>query len=173
MMSRFAACWLAALLPAVAGAADVAVDLRWEYRDLPPAMKIYLPSSQGPAPLWETASRPKSEPLPVGAEISDSRLKLQPGQRKRFVLVYQNPSEKPLYFFAAPHQAQPQEHALGFHFKCLCVSEAFKVGAGETWYRVVELQILKGFEGDTLTLTHTLIGIDAARAAHFGRKRAD
>ncbi len=160
------------MLPAVALAGDVMVDIRWEYRDLPPAMKIYQPGSQRPQ-LWETASRAKGEPVPVGREIADSRLKIQPGQRRRFVLVYENATDKPLYFFAAPHQAQPQESALGFHFKCLCVSEAFKVGAGETWYRVVELQILKGFEGDALTLTHALIGIDAARAGRFGRTHQD
>jgi hypothetical protein len=172
-MTRIAAFVLVAMLPAAGAAAEVAVELRWEYQNLPPAMKIYHQRSQSPAPLWQTASRAKGELLPVGREIGDARLRLQPGQRKRFVLVYANPTDKPLYFFAAPHQAAPAEHSLGFHLKCLCVGEAFKVGPGETWYRVVELQLSKGFEGDALVLTHTLIGIDAPRAARFGQKSGD
>jgi hypothetical protein len=81
--------------------------------------------------------------------------------------VYPNPGDKPLYFFATPHHAEPAAASLGFKFKCLCIDHAFSVPPRETWSRVVELRSSRNMEGDRISLTHTLVGIDEARMKKF------
>jgi hypothetical protein len=56
---------------------------------------------------------------------------------------------------------------LGFKFKCLCVNHAFTVPKGEVWYRVVEIRLAPDFLGDSLSLTHNLIGITKDRVSEF------
>lgn len=158
----------AALLVGAAQAAGPAkVSIGWDYKDIGTKMEIYEP--KGHPRLWETKSVKAPSELPIAGKIEDSAFKLMPGERKRFVLVMHNDTDTPTYFFAAPHQAHPVEHSLGFKFKCLCVNHAFTVGPKETWYRVVELQMSDGFVGDELAITHTIIGIEEKRAREFSK----
>jgi hypothetical protein len=143
------------------------VKITWEYKDLPPNMKIYQPPRGAILKLWETAVVKDHKDLPVSDEINNSVLKLRRGTNKTFVLVYKNDTDLPIYFFAAPHQVTPPEYSLGFKLKCLCINQAFQVGPGEIWYRVVELQISKNIVGDAVGITHTLIGISKERMGKF------
>jgi|SRR3989442_1381351 len=145
----------------------VSVKITWEYKDLPPNMKIYQPPRGAILKLWETSVVKDHKDLPVSNEISDSVLKLRRGTNKTFVLVYKNDTRQPIYFFAAPHQVAPPEYSLGFKLKCLCINQAFQVGPGEIWYRVVELQISKNLVGDAVGISHTLIGISKERLGKF------
>ncbi len=104
---------------------------------------------------------------PIGAPVQGASFELMPGQRKRLAMVVQNTTDHPLYFFGAPHRVQPEEAALGFKFKCLCVNRAYTIGPKETWYRILELRLGQNFVGNELTLTHTLVGIDKKRASSF------
>src|SRR2546426_12715192 len=99
----------------------VSVKITWEYKDLPPNMKIYQPPRGAILKLWETSVVKDHKDLPVSNEISDSVLKLRRGTNKTFVLVYKNDTRQPIYFFAAPHQVAPPEYSLGFKLKCLCI----------------------------------------------------
>ena len=165
---RSALTWMApiALLALTAhAAASTKVSINWEYKDS--AAKIESYEAKDRPRLWETRSVKSMSELPVAGKMQEAALTLAPGEKKRFVLVVRNDSDKPLYFFAAPHQALPLEHTLGFKFKCLCVNHAFIVGPKETWYRVVELQMSEGFVGDALAITHAIIGIDGKRAKEF------
>ncbi len=167
---RSALIWMApiALLALTAhAAASTKVSIDWLYKDTAAKIELYEPKDR--PRLWETRSVKSMSELPVAGKIQDAAFKLAPGEKKRFVLVVRNDSDKPLYFFAAPHQALPVEHTLGFKFKCLCVNHAFIVPPREIWYRVVELQMSEGFVGDTLAITHTIIGIDEKRAKEFSR----
>jgi hypothetical protein len=140
----------------------VAVKIEWDYKDVPPGIKIH--TLKGNPKLWKTESLKQTSQLPIKDEIKDATLQLDPGDVRRFALVYTNTGEKPLYFFAAPHSAEPAENSLGFKFKCLCVNHAYKVAPGETWYRIVEFKLAPKFVGDKLTLKHQLIGIGKDRA---------
>jgi hypothetical protein len=161
---------LFSLLSAPARAAGSAVDVQiaWDLKDLPGAtMTIHETDPKHPVKLWQMGSGSDPSKLPFGPEIGDSKIQVQRGGHKRFVLVLTNSGDKPLYFFAAPHQVTPPELALGFKFKCLCINHAFKVGPKETWYRVVELRISDGYEGKGMQLKHTVIGITEDRMKHF------
>ncbi len=63
------------------------------------------------------------------------------------------------------------EKGLGFKFKCLCINHAYEIGPGEVWYRVVLLKVSPNFEGDSLILTHHLVGLDPKRFSRFSIKK--
>lgn len=145
----------------------VNIEVKWEYTSLPLQMEIREPSGAQSLALWTTGSVPEGKRAPFGDPIPNGQLVLKPGSKKQFLLVMQNPTDSPVYFFAAPHSALPVEHSFGFKFKCLCVNHAFSVPPRETWYRVVEIRLAPDFLGDTLTLTHNLIGISRERMLQF------
>ena len=158
---------------AAAWAEPITAKIDWQYQNIAPGIHIYELKPGAKAALWQTASVKDAAQLPVGKEIADGQLRFEKGQSKRFVLVYQNPGDKPLYFFATPHHVEPAEYSLGFKFKCLCIDHAYSVGAHETWYRVVELRTSRDMSGDVISLTHTLVGIDQARMEKFSLKPAE
>ena len=150
-------------------AADkVKVNIGWEYKDI--GAKVELHEVKSRSRLWETKSVKLMNLAPIGNKIENSVLLLEPGQSKRFALVMRNETEKPLFFFAAPHVAHPVEHSLGFKFRCLCINHAFTVGPKETWYRIVEFRLANGFVGRELSVTHSVIRIDQSRAKLFAKE---
>ena len=154
------------LLPVMSAfAQSVKVNIGWHYTDFKNVMTIH--EIKGQPRLWEMKSVKSLDKAPVGAEITASSFQIEPGESKRFALVVRNDSNETKYFFAAPHMASPAEYSLGFKFKCLCINKAYSVGPHETWYRIVDFRIFDGFVGEELTLTHSVIGIDQARAKSF------
>src|SRR5881409_755756 len=59
--------------------------------------------------------------------------------------------------------------ALGLKLKCLCINQAFEVGPGEAWYRVIEVQVSKNFRGEGFEIKHAVVGIDKKRKREFER----
>lgn len=145
----------------------VKLDVKWEYTSLPLEMEIREPSGAQSLTLWTTGTVQEGKRAPFGDPIPGAQIVLKPGSKKQFLLVMKNSTEKPVYFFAAPHSAMPVEHSFGFKFKCLCVNHAFSIPPNETWYRVVEIRLAPDFLGDTLVLTHNLIGISRERMLQF------
>jgi len=143
----------------------VKVDLQWEYQGFPGPIIIY--EVKGRPKLWETRSVADEKDAPIGKPIPGAELVMSPGQRKRFALVFRNPTDSVRYFFAAPHTVHPAEHSLGFKFKCLCINHAFKSEPKGLWYRIVEFRLSSDFAGTQLILTHTVIGIDKGQADPF------
>jgi hypothetical protein len=156
-------------LAAAAPSRDVAIRLHWKNKDLPGAMQVYAPAAGAKTVLWKTGPVASRSEFSLGEEVTDRAIAVTRGQPKRLILAYENKGDTPLHFFAAPHHAEPEESSLGFKFKCLCVNHAFTVPPGRTWYRIVELRIDPDFSGDALDVTHTLIGIDEARAREFSK----
>lgn len=172
-MHRFLVTASLAMLALEASAEPLTAKIDWQYQNIAPGMHIYELKSGTKAPLWQTATVKDGALLPVGKEIADGELHIEKGTPKRFVLVYQNTGDTPLYFFATPHRAEPAEYSLGFKFKCLCIDHAYSVGPHETWYRVVELRTSREMAGNTLALTHMLVGIDRARMEKFSLQPAE
>jgi hypothetical protein len=146
----------------------VKINVQWLYKDFSSPVSIY--EAKGRPILWQTGSVASFAKAPVGEQIATSSFQLSPGQKKRFVLIAQNLTDKPQYFFAAPHTVHPEEESLGFKFKCLCINHAYTINPKETWYRVVEFRLSPQFVGKELTITHTIIGIDSKRAASFSQE---
>lgn len=136
--------------------ADAEINIQWEYKGLPGSIEIYEPKSDQVV-MWETRSVKSKSEIPAGQIIKESKIFVSPGEKRPFVLVYHNQSNKKLKFFAAPHHASPEENAIGFKFHCLCINHVFEVGPGEYWYRVVRLDLKKDYEGKILNLKHAIV----------------
>jgi hypothetical protein len=159
---------LALLVLAAAPASGADLSIAWKYQDLPEgvSMTIHEPAAGRAFKLWEMGVGDKAA-MPVAGPISESLLRMNPGSKKAFVLVFHNPSDQPVYFFAAPHVADPPEYSLGFKFKCLCVNHVYEVPPGKYWYRVVEMRLAPKFTGKSLEVRHTLIGVSKERMLEF------
>lgn len=168
MKRIFSALLLAGISNLTLAAPAVKVNIEWNYKDFTDPVIIH--EVKGQPPLWHTDSVTNLATAPISEPIAGSSFLLEPGQKKRFALVVKNTTDKPLYFFAAPHMAHPEEASLGFKFKCLCINHAYTIGPKETWYRIVEFRMSPNFVGDELTITHTVIGIDKKRAASFSNE---
>lgn len=138
--------------------------ISWLYQNVPAKMEIYEPASQRPIKIWDMGTVRSPSQLPVDALIRDSVVQIRPGGSKLFILVMKNETQKPIHFFAAPHVVDPPAYSLGFKFKCLCVNHVYTIAPGEIWYRVVRLLLSPKFVGDSINVTHTLIGVSADRA---------
>lgn len=158
-------------VPSVVGADEVRAQIKWKYKNFPAEMKTYEVAEGQKPRMWTTKTVTSIKDAPVGSQISGSSLILDKGSQKRFILVAHNTTDKPIYFFAAPHGVEPVENALGFKFKCLCINFAYEIGPGEVWYRVVILKVSPDFYGDAMTLTHNLVGIDQKRFSKFSLVR--
>ncbi len=145
----------------------IRVSLAWQNHGLEAQMASHLLPGGVRAKLWDMGTGENAAELPIGEVIDGGHLVVTPGSVSRFVLVMKNPTDAPLYFFAAPHHVNPVQLSLGFKFKCLCINHAFEIPPGHTWYRVVELRMDEGFVGDAITIEHALIGLDEARKREF------
>lgn len=169
MKTLFCALVLVALASSV-HAEEITAKIDWQYQSIASGMHIYEVKPGEHPNLWQTVSEKNPAKLPIGKEIANGELHFEKGSAKRFVLVYNNPGNTPLYFFATPHHVEPAEYSLGFKFKCLCIDHAYSVGPHESWYRVVELRTSRDMAGNAISLTHTLVGIDETRMKKFSLK---
>jgi hypothetical protein len=143
------------------------VEIGWEYQGLPAEMSIREIDPARHSKLWDTGKGSRLADLPVGRELKGSMFDAAGGTKRRFVLVYHNQTTLPIYFFAAPHAMLPARNALGAKFKCLCVNKAYEVAPQSYWFRVVELRLDSGIEGDNLKIVHQLIAITKEQKEKF------
>src|SRR2546422_10520907 len=146
---------------------EVQIKLSWEYTGLSPGMRVYEPREGAVLKVWETGSVKQEKDLPVSREVANSNVSVARGGHKILVLVYENKTAQPVYFFAVPHNVSPPESALGLKIKCLCINQAFEVGSGDLWYRIIEVQASKNFIGEGFEIKHTIVGIDKERKRKF------
>jgi len=152
--------------PAVGLASKVTVSVQWKYEGIPAKMQLYGINQSKKAYLWQTKNVTAFTEIPA-ANLIDKPIILNKGSGKNFVLVYHNKTDKPLYFFAAPHSMSPKKYTLGFKFHCLCVNHAFEVKPKHYWYRVIRMNVSKYVEGNELNIVHTLVRIDKGRKQRF------
>jgi len=145
----------------------VRVNFAWQHHGIDAVMKTHHLPPGSRAKLWEMGTAASQGELPIGDVLEQARLEVSPGSVTRFVLLMENSSDAPLYFFAAPHHVNPVQLSLGFKFKCLCINHAFEIPPGHSWYRVVELRMDEAFVGNEITIEHALIGLDEARKKEF------
>lgn len=155
-----------------AAGAAVNVVLSWSYDGVPAEMSVYEADATRPFKLWEMEAVADLALVPKGAPLTEGRTRLAPDGRTRLVLVFHNPTPRPLYFFAAPHHMTPANATLGFKFHCLCLDQIYRVPAGQYWYRAVELTAGPAFRSDQpMRVEHVLVGVDAARAREASEAR--
>ena len=163
------------LLPPALWAAppgQVSITLEWVKQDFPARVRVFEPARGSDLSIWQMGTAKGVAQAPVGREITGP-VAVAPGEARLVVLVVENPGPDGLYFFAAPHQMTPPERALGVRFKCVCTNQPHRVPPKSIWYRVLQLKLYPDFVGDSLTISHTLVGISAERARHAAPTGAD
>jgi hypothetical protein len=98
--------------------------------------------------------------IPIVSDVQDGKLLYKGPSTKGLAYVIENPTDKPLYFFASPHTVDPGLQSLGIKFKCLCTGEIFRIRPKHTFVRVMELRILPQNRGSSFKLHHEIIGLD-------------
>lgn len=149
-------------------ATPATIDIKWVYKNID-GIKIELHEADYKAKVWKTGNVKTLEKSVVGNKIDGNSIKIETNERRKFALVVHNDTNKAKYFFAAPHAMNPEELSFGLKFKCLCVNHAFKVKPGGYWYRVVELKVGPEFEAKKMTISHTIIGMEPAKAEQFNK----
>lgn len=168
-MSRALAAGLTLLLAAAASAAPpepVALKIGWDYGGVPPGMEL-RELKPGDWKTWTTGVAASAGETPAALVVPDSTVRLRPGETRKVLLFYRNPTKAPVRFFAAPHSVTPAQAALGFKFLCLCTNHVYVVPPGGAWYRVVELRVARDFVGERLEVVHQLLAVDEKRAEDF------
>lgn len=158
-------------IPCAGMASEVRVQVDWKYQNVPAEVKLYEVAEGQKVRMWTTKTVQSLKDAPLGKEIAGGSLSVAKGSQKKFIMVAENKTDRPIYFFAAPHGVEPVQNALGFKFKCLCINYAYEIGSGEVWYRVVLLKVSRDYQGDAMTITHTLVGIDSQRFSKFSLKK--
>ena len=148
------------------GSQPITVRLSWDYHNLDARMEVYEVADGAGMWLWEMGAVKDIDELGIGKHTKNN-LPLRPDNIKLLVLVLRNPGNQPLYFFAAPHQANPPSLGIGFRFQCLCVNHLYKVPPRSVWYRVVGLTMYRSFPGGAFELRHVLVGVPPDRAAEM------
>lgn len=150
---------------------DIEAHLKWEYIKFEAVVDVYELDKPGEIGLWKTRVVSDKNELPASTKLSDAVIQMKPGENRKFLLVIENSTDKPLYFFASPHVIEPAEYSLGFKFKCLCINHSFAIEQGKTWYRVVELRLSDEVKADKINIVHNIVGIDEETMKKFEIKR--
>lgn len=118
------------------GQVTVKLDFPEYQNALPGRMEVHLP--KGPTDrLWFTQSVPAGKRLPVGPEIDDGILFVDPGEMGLVTLVYRNPTDRAIRIrtvapFIDPAVATPLAYG-----RCWCDAPGFDVPAKGTFYRTI------------------------------------
>jgi len=142
------------------------VLLTWKMDAFEDHFSIYEADPEANLNLTDTFLTDSLSNLPVTQEFIDGKLEMVPGEIKRIVVVYHNPSADPKYFFVTPDRIEPIENRLlGFNFiECLCGNDPYYVPPGQYWYRIMDLKMTgdKMILGDSV-IEHTVYGLTLAQ----------
>ena len=148
--------------------------VRWVLpQAFPATITMYRPLADQPAWLMKTfpADQPPQPGRDLGEPIADGTLRVTLDEAQRVVVVLQNPLDRPVRFWAAPHLPTPHSAEPALMIRCLCTGDTYEVPAHGTWMRVLELGIRRRQAVDTLAVTHVITlgdapAIEAPGAAH-------
>lgn len=143
----------------LAPGASAVLHVRWEYKGIPEEMRLHE-STQADLELWAMGIVKQGQAGPIGKEIEDSDVQMKPGASRKFLLVYSNPTDREITFFAAPHSMHPPELSLGFKFHCLCINHVYVVPPRSRWYRMVSIDLGREFNSQEIVVSHALVQKD-------------
>jgi hypothetical protein len=149
--------------PALPPSKPVNVQIDFLYHDFPGKVEIYEVKKSSQYDISETKVVRNKKDLPILGNLK-GRFTLLPGKSKTFVLVVENKTNIDWYFNATPHSILPVESTVGQKFECLCNHSIYKADKKSYWYRIVRFELDKSFEGQSIRLTHNIIGIKEADA---------
>lgn len=105
-----------------------------------------------------------SKPFPFSKRLPDS-IRLRRGQQLRFAMVIENNTDEAMFFYPVPHTMKPEENAYGYQLFCFCTQKIMSIPPKSRWYRIGSLVMTEPFTGNSLTISHTVVGITADEIA--------
>lgn len=139
--------------PAAAGGSELRV--RWALPEgFPARVRLYraLPDQ----PTWQTRTAAPGEAVASGVEIVDGVLPVTLDVPERVLVVIENPLDRAVRFWVAPHLPTPHRADTALMTRCLCVGDTYEVPARGTWTRVIELGIRRRDAVPVLVVTHVV-----------------
>jgi hypothetical protein len=133
-------------------------------------LKLYrLPIERAPD-AGETQVVPRSAPIDAQYPIIDG-IFVRKGGIQPFLMVVDNPSNEPKYFFATTHTVTPEEAGVGFGLNCLCNNHYFEVPPQSRWERVGVIKLEQHAVGTQIRFVHKLIGLTKEQIVEKGLNR--
>ncbi len=134
----------------------VTVAFQTEKTDL--VFKIFkLPIEKIPD-VRETKVTPLSESLSKMVLVSDG-FKMDKGGTQPFLMVAENPTAQPKYFFAVFPTIAPEQASLGFGMECLCNNHLFEVPPHSRWTRVGSVTLMQYARGNSVRSNLKIVGM--------------
>lgn len=139
----------------------VEVELAWSPEGFPGKVRFFELSPQSIERLAETRSvRDAARSLPIVREVTDGKVIVNSGSYKMVAMVIENPTNEPIYFFAAPHSIEPVEEGIGIKFICLCNGFIYRAKPHMYWYRIMQLKISPANRSPKFKLMHSVRRVD-------------
>ncbi len=143
------------------------VRVRWV---LPDAFRARVtlhraPGDRREAPAWLMKTYTSGEATQIagylGEEITGGNLRVALDEPQYVVVVVENPLDRAVRFWVAPHLPTPHSAEDALLIRCLCTGETYEVPANGVWTRVAELGVRRRQSVDTLIVTHVITLGDA------------
>jgi len=138
-------------------------EFKFNYRNFPLEIKIYEPNKQVRMTAGKGYMVKSIKDIPLLRELSDRKVKVYEGEQKYYLMVVENKTNEPVYFYASPHEWNPEDEVIGSKLFCLCYNRIYTVLPGQFWYRIGQLAVERGAFGEKLQIMHRVVGIDKSR----------
>jgi hypothetical protein len=142
---------------------QIEFEFRFNYRNFPLEIKIYEPNRQVKMIAGKDYMANSFKDIPLQRELTDKKVKVYEGEQKFYLMVVENKTNDPVYFYASPHEWNPEDEVVGSKLYCLCYNRIYTVLPGQFWYRVGSLSVGKGAFGEKLQIIHRIVGIEKSR----------
>lgn len=144
---------------------QVTVELNWKYHNFPFKMKVFELAPSANESLFATRNDDDyRRHYPILRELPTNEnghvLNTTSGRNIPLLLVFENPTDEPVYFYAAPHSVYPAELSLGMKFFCLCTGKAYRSAPHSSWTRVINLRLSGENRSSFYRLAHDIFRAD-------------
>ncbi len=121
-------------------------------------MKIYKLPIEKALDVGEITYSSLSESMPAYQSF-DNGFVLKKGAVQAFLMVAENPTNEPIYFFGVSHTVVPEHAGVGFKLGCLCNNHIFDIPPKSRWMRVGSLTLEHHAHGNEVRYVHKIVGM--------------
>lgn len=121
-------------------------------------MRIYKLPIEKALDIGEITYNSMAEKMPAYQSL-DSGFELKKGAVQAFLMVAENPTNEPIYFFGVAHTVVPEQAGVGFKLGCLCNNHIFDIPPKSRWMRVGSLTLEQYAQGTEVRFVHKIVGM--------------
>lgn len=133
-------------------------------------VKVYRMPVESAPDVGETTIESLSAPINAMGLIQDGVF-IRKGAIQPFLMVVENLSAEPKYFFATTHTIVPEEAGVGFNLSCLCNNHIFEIPPNSRWQRIGVVRIEQFAIGNQMRFVHKIVGLKKEEIAEKGLEK--